>query len=430
MKELIKKKEFPKIGMRIVKSAIAVEICFLVSFLRRESGIVFFSQLAALWCMQGYVANTKKNAAQRFIGTGVGAVYGLIFLLVRDAVSLPNAVKEYADSAFVSLLIVVVLYTTVIMKKKQASYFSCVVFLSIAVNHIGDANPYLFVWNRFLDTVIGIIIGVGVNMFSLPRKKHKDILFVSGLDDTLLDKRYDLSDYSKVELNRMLDDGLLFTISTIRTPAFLLEAMSGVRLKLPVIVMDGAALYDIKENRFLKMYLISSESSRKIAELIERNGLHAYVNVVVDESLIIYYNDEFDETQRRMYEDLRKSPYRNYLRRPLPKTQRVVYFMLFYPTQILDNFYQSLEENGITKDFKVLKYPSTDYPGYTYIKIYNKNASKVHMLNMLKEMVGAKSIVTFGSIKGNYDVYMEPGNGNEIVHTLKKKYEPLKLSKQ
>lgn len=57
-------------------------------------------------------------------------------------------------------MIVVVLYTTVVMKKKQASYFSCVLFLSIVVNYITDVNPYLFVWDRFLDTLIGILIGV------------------------------------------------------------------------------------------------------------------------------------------------------------------------------------------------------------------------------------------------------------------------------
>ena len=60
--------------------------------------------------------------------------------------------------------LVVIIYTTVLVNKKQASYFSCVVFLSIAVNHIGDMHPYLFVWNRFLDTAIGILVGVGVNL--------------------------------------------------------------------------------------------------------------------------------------------------------------------------------------------------------------------------------------------------------------------------
>lgn len=32
------------------------------------------------------------------------------------------------------------------------------VFLSIVVNHISDSNPYLFVWNRFLDIMIGDVV--------------------------------------------------------------------------------------------------------------------------------------------------------------------------------------------------------------------------------------------------------------------------------
>ena len=106
---------------------------------------------------------------------------------------------------FISAMIVLVLYTTVLIKKKQASYFSCVVFLSIVVNHVTDANPYLFVWNRFLDTVIGIVIGVGINTVSLPHDKRNDIFFLSGLDDTLLiNKKNKMSDYSKVELNAIM----------------------------------------------------------------------------------------------------------------------------------------------------------------------------------------------------------------------------------
>ena len=68
-------------------------------------------------------------------------------------------------SVIISGMIVLVIYTSVFIKKKKASYFSCVVFLSIVVNHIGDLNPYLFACNRFLDTVIGIAIGVLVNIW-------------------------------------------------------------------------------------------------------------------------------------------------------------------------------------------------------------------------------------------------------------------------
>ncbi len=59
-------------------------------------------------------------------------------------------------------------------------YFSCVVFLSIVVIHIGDANPYLFVFNRVMDTMIGIIIGMLVNSVRLPRRKGYSVHFRYG----------------------------------------------------------------------------------------------------------------------------------------------------------------------------------------------------------------------------------------------------------
>ena len=53
--------------MRIIKSAVAVFICFMYYFFFRKNGIIFYSQLAALWCMQPNMNNTKAKAAQRTI---------------------------------------------------------------------------------------------------------------------------------------------------------------------------------------------------------------------------------------------------------------------------------------------------------------------------------------------------------------------------
>lgn len=425
-----RKWKLPAIGMRITKSAVAVLLCYLVSFLRGNSGIVFYSQLAALWCMQVYVSNTKKNALQRFIGTVVGALYGLVYLLLRNEMNHTKIYTELLDAVIISGFIVIVLYTTVLMKKKQASYFSCVVFLSIVVNHVTDTNPYLFVWNRFLDTMIGIIIGIGVNCFSLPKEKRKDILFVSGLDDTLLNKKDNLSDYSKIELNRMLDEGANFTISTMRTPASLMEPMWGIRLKLPVIAMDGAVLYDINENRYLKVYVISNSTSRKVLDLMKQEGLACFTNVIIDDILVIYYEDTKEKVQEELVKNLRKSPYRNYVKREFQSEEGVVYFMMLYPSEIIEGFYKKLEQQGFTKDLKVLKYKSQDYEGYSYLKIYNKNATKENMIHYLKERTNLSNVVTFGSIKGRYDIVVEPGDTNKVVHMLKKLYEPIKWGKQ
>lgn len=419
------KLQIPGIGMRIIKSAVAVALCIVVDILRGSDGMVFYSQLAALWCIQMYRNNTISNAMQRTIGTIVGAVYGLLYILLYPQQTDSLFAEIFIKIASIFIGIILVLYTTVLIRKNKASYFSCVVFLSIVVNHIGDANPYSFVWNRFLDTMIGIVIGVCVNNIRICFKPDRDTMFVSGVDGILVDKDNKISAFSKVELNRMIDDGLKFTISTMRTPASLLEPLSDIDFKYPVIVMDGAALYDVKKSEYVKEYVISGETSSELLKLMKEYDLCPYTNVIIDDTLLIYYQDTQDEINRKLIERLRISPYRNYIKREFPGDENVVYFMILDADEKIDAFYRYLEECDYVKKFKVLRYKSEDYSGYSYIKIYNKNASKENMLLYLKETYGINAIYTFGTVAGKYDEIIDGNNFNKMVRLVRKKYEPL-----
>lgn len=425
MKENKIKRKIPGIGMRIVKSAIAVGICYLVNLLRGDEGMVFYSQLAALWCIQMYRSNTKKNAVQRFIGTMVGALFGLFYLLACGNYLKGIRYEKILEAVVISILIVCVLYATVLLNKKQASYFSCVVFLSIVINHSGDDNPYLFVLNRCLDTLIGIGIGIVVNDIRPCLKPNRDVLFISGLDETLLDKNENLSPFSRVELNRMIDNGMKFTVSTMKTPAAIHESMSDVRINLPVIAMNGAVLYDLKTNSYLKIYVISKQTAQKVMNLILEARICWYVNVIIDDLLIIYYGDTKDEVNASMVKSLRSSPFRNYVKRPMPTDEDVTYFMLLDKAEKIEKFYDLLMHSPLAVELKIITYPSKDYPGYAYIKIYNKNAAKENMIPYLKTYTGLEKVVTFGTIPNHYDVYIHSDNANEVVKKLRKMYEPL-----
>lgn len=419
------KRKLPGIGMRIIKSAIAVAICYLIDMLREGQGMVFYSQLAALWCIQMYRSGTKQNAIQRTIGTVVGAIYGLVFLLINPILGYLGNNGNVLGNMVISLMIVVVLYTTVLLKQKQASYFSCVVFLSIVVNHVADANPYLFVWNRFLDTMIGIGVGILVNDIRLCFRPIRDTLYISGLDGLLLDEKERLSPFSKVELNRMIDSGMKFTISTMRTPASIIEPMKDIRLPLPVIAMNGAVLYDTNSYTYIKAYVISCGTAYKLAQMIQNANLNFYSNVIIDDMLVIYYQDTEDLVNQELVTKLRTSPFRNYVCRPLPKDENVVYFMILDKKDKVADFYKTLMAQGITHQFRVIMYDSTDYPGYAYIKIYNKNANKENMITYLKEMLSIDDIVTFGTIEGQYDVFINTTDVNKVVKEVRKRYEPL-----
>ena len=170
--------------MRILKSAFGVFLCYIVYILRGQQGIPFYSMLAVLQCIQQYTGKTRSMAVQRSTGTLVGAFFGLVVIILEIYVfNIYNTISGYALTA---LTIIPVIYITLVLRKENAAYFSCVVFLSITVNHITDANPFVFVLNRVIDTFVGILIGVLLNIPIIPRKKNKKTLYIAELDDMLI----------------------------------------------------------------------------------------------------------------------------------------------------------------------------------------------------------------------------------------------------
>ena len=414
----IMKLTFPPIGARIVKSSIAVGLCMTVYFIRTflpvGNGIPFYGALAALWCIQPYTNTTKNNALQRSVGTLTGAVYGLLFLLLFRRLSLVIPELVYISA---SIFIIPVIYTTVVMNKRNASFFSCVVFLSIALTHSFDDNPYLFVLNRVIDTFIGIIIGVIVNDFHLPVKRDDTTLYISGIDDVLISQT---SNYSKVELNRLIRSGVKFTVSTTHTPAEVMAIMSDTELQLPLIVMDGAAIYDIKEKKYLEMAYLSKNVSAESERIISECGLHCFVNVMLDTTLLIYYGKFRNSAEKKQYENNRHSPYRNYIKSEYRKKDADE--NILYITVLAEKIDIFLLERKLRQKLGVsarINISDSEYDGFMYLKIFSSDASKENMLSKLKKYTETEKVITFGSIKGKYDVYINDG-GNATVKKLKK----------
>ena len=416
------KKRFQPLGQRIIRSSVGVFLCFLVYLIRGKSGIPFYSMLAVLWCVQPYVGKTFVNALQRSLGTLIGAFFGLISILVE--IYLLDIYDTFWGYLFTAAMIIPVIYSTVVINKKNASYFSCVVFLSITVMHITDSNPFIFVLNRVIDTFIGIAIGIIVNTARLPRQKITDTLFVADFDDMITPVNQQLSSYSKVEINRMFDDGVKFTIATMRTPASLMKLTDDINLNLPVIVMDGAALYDLEEKTYLKAYIISNSTTHKLTDLIKEAGLNYFLNALCDDTLVIYYDKLENEAEKDIYRTLKKSPYRNYINRAPSSEDRIIYIMIIDKTQKVQKFYDQLMSAELGQKLKILSYPSDDYKGFSYIKIYNKNAVKQNMIQYLANNVKTTSVMTIGT-RNESSIKISSDNFNGFVKSLKKEFEPV-----
>ena len=415
-----RKISLPPIGMRIIKSALGVLFCFMIYLLRGQKGMPFYSALAVLWCIQSHTRNTFINAWQRVVGTAIGAAFGLLVILGKMyIVDLGYGLCHYL---ILSLFIIPVIYTTVLLHRGNTSYFSCVVYLSIVVNHLSDENPFLFVWDRSLDTLIGIGVGLMINGISLHYWKNSDILYAADLDNALKNTNERLTPFSHVTLQNLIEDGMPLTIMTFRTPAAYLEVLADIRPKLPIIAMDGAILYDIKENTYPKVYVVSAEHAMKLEYFFDKEGFHAFTTVILDDILVIYYDEPQNMAEKQIYERLHRSPYRNYLCKKRPGGQTVVYFMLIDKTERILELHQKLEDEKMTASLKILVYASDDYEGYSYMKIYNRNASVENMLDYLMEQTGLRKIVTVSDEQSRHDVMVTDADSNRIVRHLRRLY--------
>ncbi len=415
-----KRIKLPPIGNRIIKSAAGVFICYMVYILRFYQGNPFYSMISALWCIQPYRGATYKMAFQQVTGTLIGAVYGLMGILSEMYVlGIYDTPAGYAFSAFI---IIPLIYTTILLREQNAAYLACSVYLSIVVSHTAEANAFIFVGNRVLDAFIGVAIGITLNAARIPRKRHRNVLFIADFDG-MLSEDEKLTPFSKVEINRMLDKGLRFSISTVKTPAALAEPLKDVNIKLPVIVMDGAALYDFESKSYLKACQMSEQDVKEVRAILKEHGLNCFINSLCEGVPIIYYGELTNKAEKGVYQKKRTSPYRNYMKREPSPEDMIIYLTVIGEDRNIKAVYERLKENGFPEKLKIICSSSKEYSGYSYLRIYDRSANRRNMSEYLRKYSEAEKFLTVGG--SSEDDIPVGKNLNDIVKTVRKNFEPI-----
>ncbi|MCI8554333.1 MAG: hydrolase [Clostridiales bacterium] len=276
-------KPFPRIGMRIIKSAAAVFLCLAVHLVRRD-GMPFYSAIAAVLCMQSNVPQSVRVALNRVIGTLIGGVFGALVLLLEQRL-IPREPPLY-QYLLVSLCVIPLIYFTVLIRKPAAAYITCVVFMSITVAHGADGNPYLFALNRCLDTLIGIGVSLGVNAFRLPRRRNRQILFVVPLD-ALVSPDGRLVPGVGERLGRLAARGTNMAVVSDLSAEFSLLPEGPAR-GLPVLALGGAVRYDAVRREYTGGHALSAAALEEVGALLEREGIPVAVYTLVGGALYSY----------------------------------------------------------------------------------------------------------------------------------------------
>lgn len=176
----MKNKQLPKIGMRNIKTSIAVAVCmfsysvvgFILKITSTHSNAIhrafdflvnehtpIYACLAAVIVMRGSVSQSFRSGISRIIGTCIGGLFGMIFLVFGKF-----SVINTLDFIIVPVGVMLLIYFLTIIKETDSTAIAVATFLIIVIT-VGSNSPHLYAVNRILSTSYGVVVSLLVNRF-------------------------------------------------------------------------------------------------------------------------------------------------------------------------------------------------------------------------------------------------------------------------
>lgn len=162
--------KLPRIGLRIIKTAVVIFLSLTVAWLRAGQSNSLYIAIAAMLAIQPTMESAKNEGINRLIGTLSGGIWGTAVFIINIFVL--NRFHVLVQYLFVSLAIIPLILTSLKLKRPSTVSIACVVFLVVATSPVGDINPLKYVGSRMLDTFIGFVIGMAVNPVRIPDKEE------------------------------------------------------------------------------------------------------------------------------------------------------------------------------------------------------------------------------------------------------------------
>ena len=148
------------IGMRIIKTVVAVFLCGLLAYFREASG--FYSMIAAVVCIQNSAGKTIESSVNRMIGTLIGGVVGVLVVYSLDTLGVLYI--ELLRYAVLSAMLIPIIKLCLAIKKPGCAAMACIVFLCVTVNHSVGDTPAIYSIDRLFETLVGVALACGIDI--------------------------------------------------------------------------------------------------------------------------------------------------------------------------------------------------------------------------------------------------------------------------
>ena len=384
----MKKYQWQPVGQRIIKTSVAVTLCLLFYMLRGYRGDTMPAEAAitAIICMQPYVHGSTENALNRLTGTMIGACCGFAFLLIM--MQLPAlGQNRLLLCLLMGLGTLVALHMAVLLHKPDTSGLAAIVFICVVIAYPDIENPLDQAFHRILDVMLGTVIAIAVNAVRLPRRKRRNRVYFLPMMYLTTDEDERLSPAALFRLRNLFQEGANICLMSKHAPTFQTSQLDDMTITTPMIMMDGAAIYDPTENTYLATSNINPTSCRWLMKRLE--GVSYFIYTVHRDRNCIYHHGEMTDRERTVYQHLKRSPYRYYLDDDHFSMSDVVYVKLVTSGDEAERIQRELEPMLRKMKLRSVIRPQAGLADGCSLYIYAEHAdmshAKAHLLRLLQQ---------------------------------------------
>ncbi|MBV7390084.1 MULTISPECIES: FUSC family protein [Enterococcus] len=157
-----------RLGMRTIKTALAVMICIaLFEFTNRGTPLI--AALAAVFSLRQDLNTSVSFGRSRVLGNSLGGLLALVYYYIQ------SFFREniYFDIFLLPLLVILVIVISDGLNNNTGIISAIATMLLIALS-IPEGESALYALNRVLDTFIGTLIALALNVTISPNRDEKE----------------------------------------------------------------------------------------------------------------------------------------------------------------------------------------------------------------------------------------------------------------
>lgn len=216
-------------------------------------------------------------------------------------------------------------------------------------------------------------------------------LYLSDLDGTLLRSDQRTTTYTNKTINRLVEEGMIFSYATARSHNTAQKVTQGLNAKIPLIVYNGAFIIDNVTGKLMQTNLFSATEAEEILCGLLNAGINPIVYCLDDKERSVYNRCSIN-TETQDFVNSRKGDSRD---TPVDSDAHLRRNGTFYFTCIDATEKLALLNEEYRERFTCV-YSRDIYSGAQWLEIMPKAATKAQAARQLAKLLGCDRIIAFG----------------------------------